>query len=280
MPDSTVIKDKIIVAVAPVAHTAAALPRGTTNPVAPEAVAAETVRCCNEGASIVHLHVRDAEGLQVADTTWFRETLDRICDETDMIINGSTGGVSDLTVEERCVSLNDPRVRIGSLNMGSVNFGETVYINTEPEIRYWARRMRTRGVMPELEIFNPSMITTALELQEEGVLAEPLHFNFVLGVQGALSADPRNLFYLENLIPAGGEWGLVHAGMSDLSLMAVALGLGARVLRVGFEDGAYLTGMNRALSNADLVGNLVNLIRVAGKEVATPAEARELLRVR
>jgi 3-keto-5-aminohexanoate cleavage enzyme len=270
-------KQKIIVAVAPVSHVGKPLPAQTHNPLTPTEVAAEAVRCANEGASIVHLHVRDDRGLQVSDLRWYRETLDRIFDETDLIINGSTGGVSELSLEDRCVSLDDPRVQLGSLNMGSVNFGESVYINTIGDIRFWAARMTQRNVVPELEVFNPSMITTALELRAEGVLRDPLHVNFCLGFPGSISADVRNLFYLVDLLPEGTEWGLVHEGMQDLSVASAALGMGARVLRVGFEDGAYLRRGRPARSNAELVAGLVSLIRIAGCEIATPDEARELL---
>ncbi len=270
-------KDKIIVAVAPVRHTGSYRPEGFHNPVSPDEIAEETVRCWNEGASIVHLHARDEHGNQTPRLDLFSRTLDSIKAQTDLIVNGSTGGVADLSIEERCISLDDPRVEIASLNMGSVNFGESVYINTVADIRFWAQRMRDRNVVPELEVFNPSMITTSLTLRDEGVLTDPLHFNFCLGFPNSISSDARNLFFLTDLLPEGTEWGLVNEGMTDLSLVACALGLGARVLRVGFEDGVYLRNGEIARSNADLVRNLVSLIRIAGKEVASPAEARRLL---
>ncbi|TVR06401.1 MAG: 3-keto-5-aminohexanoate cleavage protein [Spirochaetaceae bacterium] len=270
-------KQKIIVAVAPVSHVGKELPVETRNPLTPEEVANEAIRCAEEGASIVHLHVRDDRGVQVSDLSWFRSTLDLIDARADVIINGSTGGVSDLSLEDRCVSLDEPRVQIGSLNMGSVNFGESVYINTVPDIRFWARRMAERTVIPELEIFNPSLITTSLQLRDEGVLPDPLHFNFCLGFPHSISADVRNLFFLADLLPEGTEWGLVHEGMQDLTVVSAALGMGARVLRVGFEDGPFLRRGEPARSNAELVANLVRLIRVAGCEVATPDEARHIL---
>lgn len=272
-------KDKIVIAVAPVRHVGNPLPAGTQNPLTPDEVAAESIHCWNEGASIVHLHVRDAAGNQASDLTHFSKTLDRITDETDLIVNGSTGGPANLSVEERCVSLEDPRVTMGSLNMGSVNFGESVYVNALPDIRFWASRMNERDVIPELEIFNPSMITTALELRDDGLLSEPLHYNFALGFPSSISSDTRNLFFLADLLPEGSEWGLIHEGMVDLTLVSAALGLGARVLRVGFEDGCYVNRNVPATSNAELVSNLATLIRAAGVDVATPREARDLLAI-
>ena len=271
---------RVVIAVAPVAHVGSVLPPGTRNPLTPEEVAAETVACAEAGASVVHLHVRNDRGEQTADLSWFRRTLDLIREHSDIVINGSTGGVADLSLEERCVSLDEPRVEIGSLNMGSVNFGESVYINTLPDIRFWAGRMRERGVIAELEVFNPSMITTSTELRDQGVLADPLHFNFCLGFRGSISADYRNLFFLVNLLPPGCEWGLIHEGMHDLSLVAAALGMGARVLRVGFEDGPWVNRERPSRSNAELVKNLVALVRAAGKEPATAAEARRVMGTR
>ncbi len=268
---------KVIIAVAPVAHVGSDLPAGTANPLTPQEVADATVACANAGASIVHLHVRDDAGNQTADRTWFAQTLDLVRERSDVVINGSTGGTAELSLEERCVSLDDPRVEIGSLNMGSVNFGDSVYINTVPDIRFWASRMKERRVVPELEVFNPSMITTALRLRDEGFLKDPLHFNFCLGFPGAIAADYRNLFFLVSLLPPGSEWGLIHEGMRDLSMASAALGMGARVLRVGYEDGPWVRADRPARSNAQLVENLVELVRCAGKEPASPSEARRLI---
>jgi 3-keto-5-aminohexanoate cleavage enzyme len=133
--------------------------------------------------------------------------------------------------------------------------------------------------VPELEIFGPSMVETAWRLRDEGVLEEPLHYNFPLGFESSLSAAPRNLANLVAMLPEGSIWGLVHEGMVDLSLQAVALGLGATVLRVGYEDGGYLRRGVPATSNAQLVEQLVALIRAAGLDVATTAEAREIMKL-
>ncbi len=272
-------EDRVVVAVAPVCHVGGHLPPESTNPVTPREVADETVRSWNAGASLVHLHVRDETGNLVSDLTTFRLTLDLIRERSDLVIQGSTGGLSTLTLEERCVALDEPRVEMASLNMGSVNFGDTVYINTVPDIRYWAGRMSEAGVIPELEVFNPSMIETAYELRAEGVLSDPLRFGLALGFAGALSADPRHIAYLTSMIRGDAVWGFLHEGMTDFHVISSALGMGAGLLRVGFEDGGYIRPDRPARSNAELVENLVTLIRASGKRVATPAEARELLHI-
>lgn len=191
---------KIIVAVAPVGREVAP---PSINPLTPEDVAQEVIDCTRAGASMVHLHVRNSQGEQTEDITDFSKTLDIIRGSSDIIIQGSTGGLTALTLEERCVSVTDPRVEVASLNMGSVNFGEDVYINRVPDIRYWAGRMAENRVVPELEIFEAGMIPEAQMLIDEGTLKLPFYYNFALGAHWAAPADPRSLFYLTSLLPAG-----------------------------------------------------------------------------
>ncbi len=267
------IKPRIIVAVAPVAHKGAFLPDGCLNPITPEQIADEAVRCRDAGATVIHLHVRDRSGAIVADPKIFTETLDLVADRTRLLVNGSTGGESTLSREERCVAVNDPRVGIASLNMGSTNFGDGVYVNTVADIRYWAKRIRDAGAVPELETFGLGMIQTARELLSEGVLSNPLHFNFCLGFPGAVPATARHLTRFLDFLAPEETWGFVHEGMTDLSLVAAALGLGASVLRVGFEDGGYIARDRVARTNAELVEALVKLIRAAGAEPASHEDA-------
>ncbi|MEJ2474177.1 MAG: 3-keto-5-aminohexanoate cleavage protein, partial [Desulfobacterales bacterium] len=146
---------RIVVAVAPVGKGD---PPPAGNPLSSEEVARTAIDCTRAGAAMIHLHVRDQAGSQTADLKAFAQTLDMIRESCDIVIQGSTGGISDLTLEERCVALDDPRVEVASLNMGSVNFEETVYINSLPDIRYWASRMQSANVIPELEIFEAGML--------------------------------------------------------------------------------------------------------------------------
>jgi len=253
------------------------LPDGTSNPLSPEEVAEETLRAWNAGAAIVHHHVRDDHGRLTSDLSNYSRTIDIVRERSDIILNVSTGGLSTLSLEERCVGLDEPRVEMASLNMGSINFGESVYINTVPDIRFWASRMKQRGVVPELEIFDMAMITTAEKLAQEGVLERPLHYNICAGFPSTLPADGRHLASVSSMLPPGAEWGVAQAGMESLSLMACAFELGARILRVGFEDGALLRPGVPARSNGELVEELVGVVHTVGGEIATPEEAREFL---
>jgi 3-keto-5-aminohexanoate cleavage enzyme len=225
----------------------------------------------------VHLHVRDNKGNQTEDLTQFSHTLDLIRDASDIIIQGSTGGLSELSLEERCVALNDPRVEVASLNMGSVNFSEEVYINRLPDIRYWARRMEEANVIPELEIFEAGMLTAVTKLVEEKVLKPPFGFGFCLGFHWALPADPNSLFFLKSSLSDRAPWGVVHDRMQDFALLAAAIGMGATTIRVGFEDSVCYAPGKAAATNVMLVEKIVSLIHQIGYEVATPVEARKIL---
>jgi 3-keto-5-aminohexanoate cleavage enzyme len=176
---------KIIVAVAPVGRS---VEPPSLNPLTPEDVAAQVVQCAKAGAGMVHLHVRDREGKQTEKLHDFSKTLDLIREGSDIIIQGSTGGLSTLTLEERCVALNDPRVEVASLNMGSVNFGEDVYINRLPDIRYWAKRMEETKVVPELEVFEVGMMPVVRHLILEGILKPPCRVSFLVGFWGGVAA--------------------------------------------------------------------------------------------
>jgi 3-keto-5-aminohexanoate cleavage enzyme len=265
---------RVVVAVAPVAHVGTFLPPECRNPTTPGAIAEETRRCIDAGATVAHLHVRNDSGTIVSDLSCFSETLDRIYQNHDVIVNASTGGQSELSREQRCVALTDPRVEVASLNMGSSNLGDGVYINTIDDIRYWAQRIFEAQVVPELEIFTSGMIWSALVLAGDGLLAAPLHFNVCLGFPGATPAVVAELVHFAAMLPENSYWGFLHEGMTDMRLTATAMGLGACTLRVGYEDGGYLAPGKAARSNAELVEQLVRLIRAAGCEPASLEEAR------
>ena len=272
---------KIIVTVAPVCHVGKPIPEGCKNPLTPEEITEDVLNCYRAGACQVHLHTRDLKGNPTFELEVFSQTIHAIREHSDMIIQGSTGGLSDLSLADRCVSLNVPEVEIASLNMGSVNFGETVYINTMPDLRYWAKRQQEANVVPEMELFDLSHVECCTRLADEGVIRRPLHYNFCVGPGGSsnLSATGRNLALLCALTEPGTTWGINHDSMKDFSILACAIGMGANAVRVGFEDSFYYAEGKLARTNAELVERLVTLIRAMGCEPATPAEAREMLEI-
>lgn len=265
---------KIIVAVAPVGRSVAP---PAINPLTPRQVADEVIRCARAGASMVHLHVRDAKGVQTEKIDAYAATLDRIRAASDIVVQGSTGGLTTLSLEQRCVALNDPRTEVASLNMGSVNFGEEVYINRLPDIRYWAKRMHRTQTVPEMEIFDSGMLPAARALIAEGVIKAPYSICFCLGFRWTLAPDPKSLFFMTSFLDEAIPWGVIHDGMTDFTLLAAAIGLGASLVRVGFEDSIFWAPGQAVRRNVELVQRLTQLVRLLGHEVATPAEARHIL---
>ena len=268
------IARKVIIAVAPVGRT---VQPPAINPLTPKQVADEVIRCARAGASMVHLHVRDAKGVQTEEIGVYSETLDRIRESSDIVIQGSTGGLTNLTLEQRCVALSDSRTEVASLNMGSVNFGEDVYINRLPDIRYWAKRMRETRTLPEMEIFDSGMLPAARTLVAEGAIKPPYSICFCLGFHWTLAPDPRSLFFMTSLMNETVPWGVIHDGMTDFRLLATAIGLGASLVRVGFEDSIFWAPGQAVRRNVELVEKLAQLVRLMGREVATPDEARGIL---
>ena len=268
---------KIIIAVAPVGRSTQP---PAINPLTPKQVADEVIHCTQAGAAMVHLHVRDARGVQTEDIGVYSETLNRIRRSSDIIIQGSTGGLTTLTLEQRCVALSDPRTEVASLNMGSVNFGEDVYINRLPDIRFWAQRMRLTKTVPEMEIFDSGMLPAARALVAEGAIKPPYSICFCLGFHWTLAPDPKSLFFMTSMMKEAVPWGVVHDGMTDFELLATAIGLGASLVRVGFEDSTFWAPGRPVRRNVELVRKLAALVGLLGHEVATPTEARHILGIR
>lgn len=259
--------DRVIISVAPVGEN--------RKSYAPSDIANEVIRCKRKGASIVHLHVRDELGRLTDKIDVFNETVKRIKDAEDIIIEGSTGGLSNLDPIQRSVCLKNPFVEIASLNLGSINLGESVYVNKASDIRFWASLIRERGVLPQLEIFDLSMIYTAKKLIEMGLIDNRAIFTICLGFDFALPAIPETLVKMYQALPEEVRWGLTHHNMSNFKLISAGIGLGATIVRVGQED-----TLDSSISNETLVENLSILIEHLGLKVATPEEARIILGIK
>jgi 3-keto-5-aminohexanoate cleavage enzyme len=244
-------------------------------PLTPEEIAEEARRACEAGASLVHLHARDAEGAPTQDREVYREILDRVRERCDAVIQVSTGGAVGMSAEERL----QPVVlgpEMASLTAGTVNFGDEVFFNPRKLMVRFAEAMQEHGVKPELEIFDAGMVTNALWLERKGYVAAPLHFDFVLGVPGALPASMKNLLHLVESVPRSATWSVAGIGRHQLPMAAAAALLGGHA-RVGLEDNIFHRAGELAEGNAPLVERVVRLARELGREVAGPDEARRIL---
>lgn len=243
-------------------------------PVTVEEIIADAVRVWQAGAAMVHLHVRDEAGQPSQDRELFARVIAGIRQETDLIIQVSTGGAVGMSAAERLQPL-DCQPDLATLSCGSVNFGDEIFANPWPLIREFARVMQEKGIKPELEIFDAGMLDTARRLLREGLLTPPLHVDFVLGVPGGLAGTVRNLVYLVESLPLGSTWSVAGVGRSQLPLAMAALAMGGHV-RVGLEDNIYYRKGELA-DNRRLVERVVRLAGELERPVATPAEARKIL---
>ncbi|HXE71488.1 MAG TPA: 3-keto-5-aminohexanoate cleavage protein [Candidatus Nitrosotenuis sp.] len=243
-------------------------------PITPEEIAEDARRCREAGAAVVHLHVRDAQGRPSQDPALFAEVQRLIRERTDVIVQFSSGGAVGTPFEERAAPLA-LRPEMASLTTGTVNFGDEVFENSFPIMRGLAAEMKRHGIKPEIEIFEVGMIENALRLLKEGLLEEPLHFDFVMGVPGGIPARADHLVHMWRLLPPGSTWQVAAVGRHQLPMAMIAMAMGGHV-RVGLEDNIYYAKGVLA-TNAMLVERVARLGRELGREPATPEEARKLL---
>jgi 3-keto-5-aminohexanoate cleavage enzyme len=269
--------DKLLVAVAPCIPPYVAQHVPGLN-LSPEGIAAEVVRACNAGANVVHLHVWDEQGQPTTDLLAFERTLRLIKERCDIVIEGSTGGVNELSAADRSVSLRAD-IEMASLNPGSVNYDQGVYVNSPADVAYWAQEMHRRGIKPDVAIFEAGMIANSMALADQGWIDPPYLFSFVLGQVGALPATAKNLLFLCETIPRGSHWCVAGHGGHDLRMSVLAMAMGGHA-RAGFEDNPHYRPGVLANSNAQLIERLVRIARELGREPASPEDARRLLRLR
>lgn len=245
-------------------------------PVTPSEQAAAAAEAVKAGAAVIHLHVREDDGRPSQRVERFEESIRLIRKAAPgVIIQISTGGAIGEPIENRARPLS-LKPEMASLNLGTMNFGDEVFFNHPRDIVALAAKMREFGVMPELEVYEVGMLESAFRMARQGILREPLHVQFVLGVPGGMSGEAANLVHLVEMIPAGIHWGVAGVGRYQLPLAVQALVMGGHV-RVGFEDNVYYSKGVLATSNAQLVERVVRIAREVGREVATPARARQLL---
>lgn len=246
-------------------------------PYTPAEIAEEAERCRHSGAAMVHVHGRTPDGEATQDRQTYRRILQAIRDRTDVLVQFSTGGAVGMDIEERIEAL-DLKPDMATLTTGTVNFGDGVFMNSLPQIRTVAERLKTHGVRPEIEIFDTGMVDTALRLVDEGLLDAPLHFDFVLGVPGGMGGRAENLEFLVSMIPSESTWSVAGVGRHELPLAKKAIEMGGHV-RVGLEDNIYVSKGELAKGSFELVEKVVEMGRAEGRDPMGPDRAAELLRL-
>ncbi|MGO2083095.1 3-keto-5-aminohexanoate cleavage protein [Vagococcus sp.] len=239
----------------------------------------DIVESIDNGASICYLHSRNSDGDLVEDCIEMIDCFKNISKEKEVIVQASTGGISEMTIEERCSPLHYEIVKSCSLNAGSTNLGEHVYINSFDDIRYVSKLAYEKEIYPEIEVFDIGMIQAIEKLAKEVPFKKPKLYNLVFGHPGGMDATIENLIAFRSFVPAGDLWGVTHYSRDNWEFLTAAIILGATDVRIGFEDSAYLNPKVEASTNAELVKKLTQIISAIGYSVATVEEAKQILKI-
>jgi uncharacterized protein (DUF849 family) len=266
-------------------------------PVTPEQIARAAIDACTAGAAIAHIHVRDpATGKPSMAFELYREVVDRIRESgSPVIVNLTTGpgarfvpsdtevntaapGSNLRTPEERVRHIVALRPDICSLDMGTLNFGKGALINVPGHAEIIAQGIKEAGVKPELELFDTGHLALALNFIERGLVDADSLFQIVLGVPWGAPATTETLAAFKSMLPHGATWAAFGIGRQEFPMVAQAALLGGHV-RVGIEDNLYLERGVLARDNAQLVEKARHILELLGYSIATPAQARTMLKL-
>ncbi len=260
-------------------------------PITPKEIAESAIESAKAGATVAHVHARDPKTGGIShDLNHYREIVERIREsETDVIINITSGGGGDFipnlanpATGGEGTDMQVPRERhepVGSLlpemctlDCGSVNFGDMVYMSPTEWLREQAKLIQESGVKPELECFDTGHLRFAKQLIDEGLVDGDPMFQFCLGIPWGAEADEETMVYMKNRLPENAHWSAFGIGRMQMPVLEMAAQHGGNV-RVGLEDNLYL-GKGVFATNEQLVEQAVKKLREVDIEVMTPAEAR------
>ncbi|MDR1641189.1 MAG: 3-keto-5-aminohexanoate cleavage protein [Clostridiales bacterium] len=275
------------------ALTGAITPAGYKIPETPEQIAAEAYEAWQRGAAIVHLHMRDENGLGVMDVSRFKETIYRIRShkDCDVVINCTSSGDNRASAGDAAGNAKRMAhfreldgIEMGSYDAGSFNWMPGgVFMNTPQFLQELGDLYIEKGIVPELEIFDTGMLGVVNYFLKKGHLKPPGHYQFCLGVLGAMPATVENLMYLIGHVPSGATWSAFGIGAAHMPVMYAALAMGGHI-RVGLEDNVVYSraenGQKVLATNNMLVERAVSAVKAFGNQPATPAEARKLLGIK
>lgn len=266
-------------------------------PETPEEIAQAAYEAYQAGAAMIHIHARDKDNLAEGsgDPARFREINGQVREKCpDIIINNTTGGSYGMTVEQRVAALS-ARPEVASLNMGPDMYNITLKERKAPlphprpqltleglvpttykELVTFAKAMREQGIRPELETYNPGHFWSINYLISEGLITPPYDIQFVLGGGMAAYPTPESFLNMVSLLPAESKFSVASMGQFQTPLSAMSLLMGGNV-RVGLEDNIYKSRGVKWQSNGEAVEWVASLARSLNRQVATPAQAREML---
>ncbi len=264
-------------------------------PITPAEIAQAAIDAGKAGAAVAHIHARDVKtGKGSMDLEAFREIVGRIRDSgSDIVINLSTGeggrfvpsddepsvaapGTTLTRPERRVAHVEALKPEICTLDFNTMFSGSAVVINTPRNLEIMANRIYAAGVLPEIELFDGGDLQMCKNFIERGLIRTPTLFQIVLGVRYSAVANPETLFYFRSQLPQDAIWAAFGIGRHEFPMLAQAWLLGGHV-RVGLEDNVYISKGKLARDNAELVEKGVSLVANLGGEIATSAEARQML---
>ena len=262
-------------------------------PYTPDEYGAEARRIVDEGGSQIHIHARTPDGTPSYEIEDFRAITEAIRAEVeDVIINYSTGAIG-VPIEKRIAYLRELRPDVAALNMSSMNYAKysrrrkdfvfkAVFENSFDTIIEFLTAMRELGIKPEHECFDAGHVANLDPLLDMGLLEEPLQISLVMGVNGGIRPNARNVALMSEQIPGGPEgpnqWQVIGISRDQWKLLGASLVMGGNV-RAGLEDNFYLPNGEMATSNGELIAKARQMAEDVGRRAATVAEARDLLGV-
>ncbi len=254
-------------------------------PMTPQEIADDVYACWKAGAAIAHLHMRDENGDGTMDTAKFEETVNLIhtkYPDCDIILNLTTSGDIHADDEIRVAHVKKLKPEMASYDCGSMNWLHSgLFINSPKFLTDCGLLFQETNTKPEIEAFDPGMIGNAAYYIKKGVLKTPVHFQFCMGCANGIPGTMKNLIFMketaDELVGKGNyTWSCFGVGHSAMEMLYGAVALGGGI-RVGMEDNVMYAKGQLAESNVQFVERAARVIREYGNEVATPAEAREIL---
>lgn len=278
------LKNKRIITVA----TTGAWPtkENTPNvPIEPHEIAEEIYNCWKVGAAVAHIHCRNDEGKAAMVFEKFEETVNLLrtkYPDCDIILNITTSGGVNLKEEDRLRPFYELKPEMASYDCGTMNWQHNAVFENNPQfLEKLGTMMQEVNVKPEIEVFDPGMIYNAQYYLKKGVLKAPCHFQFCMGVAGGIAATTKNLVFMKEImeeVAPGSTWSAFGVGKGAMEIMYAAIAMGGHI-RVGMEDNVLYKKGQLAENNMVFVERATRCIEEFTCEVATPAEAREILRL-
>ena len=260
-----------------------------TVPYTPDEIAEQTIECAKAGASIVHIHVREDKevdgkmeiGYKSMSLDMFTQSVEKIRERAtaagiDIIINLTTSG-GEYEDYKRLQHLGALRPEMCSFDPNTINWNNSYIFENHPRfLNYLSQEVVKYDIKPEFEVFDTGHIDSVLYYAKEHDIPKPLHLQFIMGVGGSMPGTTDGLAFMVGKMPKESTWSVSGIGLSHMPMMLAGLSLGCDGLRVGLEDNIYYARGVKA-TNLQLVERAVELTKLAGREIATAEDAREIL---